>query len=409
MALALALFAPVGRLERMLGRQKPAKIDDLCTVIFSSGSTGKPKGVELTHWGIQSNIVGAFRIAHFGPRSCLLGILPFFHSFGYTVAFWLPIAKGVGVAWYPNPLDARSVGAHVARYKVTHLFGTPSFLSIYARRVQPGQFGSLTYVQTGAEKLRDSVAAAFERRFGIRPIEGYGTTECSPVVAMNALDYRVPGMYQRGSREGSIGHPLPGVEVRIVDIDTGETLDPGKSGMMLVRGPNVMRGYYKMPEKTAEAIRDGWYVTGDIAEMDVDGYVRITDRLARFSKIGGEMIPHIRIEEALQEAAGCVDIVFAVTSATDAAKGERLMVLHTLPEGKAREAAAALQKSGLPALWIPKWQDFVAVETLPLLGSGKLDLQAAKRIAAEAAARSSSRAASPAPASALAQAESRKN
>jgi hypothetical protein len=283
----------------------------------------------------------------------VLGILPFFHSYGLTVTLWLPLVKALGVSYYPTPLDARGIGETVQRHRVTHLFATPSFLSIYARRTQPGQFGSLTYAQTGAEKLRPAVAEAFEARFGLKPIEGYGATECSPVVTMNTCDYRCPGIYQAGARAGSVGHPLPGVALRVVDIETGETLPPGRPGMLLARGPNVMSGYFDAPELTAEVLRDGWYVTGDVAMMDDDGFVRITDRLSRFSKIAGEMVPHVKIEEALQELSGEPDRAFAVTGVADPKKGERLVALHTLPEAKAREVAAALQQSGLPALWIP--------------------------------------------------------
>lgn len=373
---------PAGALERALGRRRPAAPGDTLTILFSSGSTGRPKGVPLTHWNIGSNIEGACLLAHLDDSSRVLGILPFFHSYGLTVTLWLPLVKALGVSYYPTPLDARGIGETVQRHRVTHLFATPSFLSIYARRTQPGQFGSLTYAQTGAEKLRPAVAEAFEARFGLKPIEGYGATECSPVVTMNTCDYRCPGIYQAGARAGSVGHPLPGVALRVVDIETGETLPPGRPGMLLARGPNVMSGYFDAPELTAEVLRDGWYVTGDVAMMDDDGFVRITDRLSRFSKIAGEMVPHVKIEEALQELSGEPDRAFAVTGVADPKKGERLVALHTLPEAKAREVAAALQQSGLPAFWIPKWSDFLRVDEIPQLGAGKLDLQGVRALAA---------------------------
>jgi len=382
-ALLRGQLQPVGWLERSLGRRRQASLDDTVTLIFSSGSTGMPKGVPLTHWNLWSNCTGAWQQITMPRNARLLGVLPFFHSFGYMVALWLPLLEGFGVVYHPNPLDARMLGNLVEKYNVTHLFGTPTFASVYARRVRPGQFGSLQFVITGAEKLRSAVADSFAQRFGISLIEGYGCTECSPVVTMSTQDFRSAGLYQCGAKSGTIGHPLPGVMVKIVDLNSGEELPPNESGMMLVKGPNVMAGYYKLPDKTAEVINDGWYVTGDVARMDEDGFVTITDRLSRFSKIGGEMIPHIRIEEALQQVTGIEETVFAVTGVPDERKGERIAVLYSIPEGKARKAAELLQESDLPPLWIPKWQDFIHVEEIPTLGTGKMDLKAVREIATE--------------------------
>lgn len=377
-------FEPVSWLERDLGRHAPATLDDIVTLIFSSGSTGVPKGVQLTHWNLWSNCAGAWQQIDVPEGSRLLGVLPFFHSFGYMVALWLPILEGFGVVYYPNPLDARMVGNLVEKYRITHFFGTPTFISVYTRRIQSGQFGSLQFVITGAEKLRPAVAEAFERHFGLPLIEGYGSTECSPVVTMSTQDFRGAGFRQSGAKRGTVGHPIPGVTVRVVDLKTGEELPPNEPGMLLVRGPNVMGGYYKMPERTAEVLQDGWYVTGDVARIDEDGFVTITDRLSRFSKIGGEMIPHLNIEEALHQVTGIEETVFAVTGVPDEKKGERLAVLYSIPEGKAREAAELLQKTDLPPLWIPKWCDFVHVNDIPALGTGKLDLQGVREIAVRA-------------------------
>lgn len=384
-ALLMGLLMPIGMLERALGRTQPARIDDVATLVFSSGSTGVPKGVMLSHWNVWSNALGAVQYVELQSNACILGILPFFHSFGYTATLWLSFFRRVGVIFYPNPLDARTVGALVEKHRVTHLFATPTFLGSYIRRVEPEQFGSLTFVLTGAEKLRDSVANGFRARFGITPVEGFGASELSPVVAINALDYRAPGFYQQGSRPGTVGQPIPGVTVRVVDLETSEELLPGRAGMLLVRGTNVMQGYYKDPARTAEALRDGWYVTGDVASVDEDGFLTIRDRLARFSKIGGEMVPHIRIEETLAKIAAREETVFAVTAVPDEKKGERLVVLYALEEAEAKRCAEEIAnpESGLPALWVPRWNDFVQVESIPILGSGKLDLREIKRIAQE--------------------------
>ncbi|MBI3484254.1 MAG: AMP-binding protein [Acidobacteria bacterium] len=209
----------------------------------------------------------------------------------------------------------------------------------------------------------------------MRPLEGYGCTECAPVVAVNTRDFRAPGFRQVGAKRGRIGHPLPGVSVRIVDPDSMQPLPLDTPGLMLVRGPNVMQGYLGRADKTEDALRDGWYVTGDIASMDEDGFLTITDRLSRFSKIGGEMVPHLKVEEKLQELAGVTEQTFVVTGVPDAKKGERLVVLHTLPEDKIKEITERLSNSDLPNLWVPRANQFFRVEKLPYLGSGKLDLR----------------------------------
>ena len=252
------------------------------------------------------------------------------------MSLWFATTKDVGLVMHPSPLDAGVIGELVQCYRLTLLLATPTFLQIYLRRCTPAQFGSLRIVLAGAEKLSERLTLAFEDHFGIRPIEGYGTTECAPVVAANTLDYRAAGFFQPGSRRGYVGQPLPGVTVRIVDPDTFELQPPDTPGMLLVRGPNVMRGYLGRDDLTAKVMRDGWYVTGDMAFVDEDGFLHITDRLSRFSKIGGEMVPHGRVEEALQEAADAPMQVFAVTAVPDERKGERLAVLHTLEESRCR-------------------------------------------------------------------------
>jgi len=292
-----------------------------------------------------------------------------------------PALAGVGVAFHPNPLDAKPIGELVRRYGITHLMATPTFLQFYLRGCEEADFGGLQLVMVGAEKLPDWLTTAFEEKFGIRPVEGYGCTECSPVVACNVHDFREAGLRQVGSRRGSIGRPLPGVSVRIVDPDSHAPTPLGQAGLLLVRGPNVMQGYLGQPEKTAEVLRDGWYETGDIAALDEDGFLQITDRLSRFSKIGGEMAPHVKVEEKLHEAAGVTEFTFAVCGVPDRKKGERLVVLHTLPQDGLAELLKKLPQLGLPNLWIPRPDQFFHVDALPRLASGKRDFRAVREAA----------------------------
>jgi len=381
-ALAAAVL-PTKAVSWLAGCDRVATLDDIATVIFSSGSTGDPKGVVLTHYNIASNVAQLSQVFMLHADDRIMGILPFFHSFGFTGTLCLPASTGIGVVFHPNPLDARMIGALVQKYAVTLLIATPTFLNAYTRRCTPEDFGSLRFVLAGAEKLADRISQAFDDQFGIRPHEGYGCTECSPAVTVNIADFRAASFRQVGAKRGSIGHPLPGISVKIVDPETLKPVGPNEPGLLFVRGPNVMRGYLNKPEKTAAVLRDGWYNTGDIARMDEDGFLRITDRLSRFSKIGGEMVPHIRVEDLMQELAGVSEQTFVVTAVPDEKKGERLIVLHTLPEEKLEECLQKLSKADLPALWRPRPDQFLYIEKLPYLGTGKLDLRKARELALE--------------------------
>jgi len=380
-ALLSAKLLPARWLERSLGFTRKPSLDDTATIIFSSGSTGEPKGVILSHFNLVSNVEQIEQVFHLHKGDTILGILPFFHSFGFTGTLCLPALAGIGAVFHPSPLDAQAIAALVSKYSVNMLIATPTFLNNYTRRCPPESFGSLRIVMAGAEKLPERVAQAFEDHFGIRPLEGYGCTECSPVVAVNTYDFRAAYFRQVGAKRGTIGHPLPGVGIRIIDPESGETLPMDKPGLLLVRGPNVMVGYLNRPEKTAEVMKDGWYNTGDIATQDEDGFLRITDRLSRFSKIGGEMVPHIKVEEKLHELLEAEGQVLAVTAVPDEKRGERLVVLHTLKEDTLKDCLEKLAKSDLPALWKPRPDQFVQVEQLPYLGTGKLDLRRLREIA----------------------------
>jgi acyl-[acyl-carrier-protein]-phospholipid O-acyltransferase/long-chain-fatty-acid--[acyl-carrier-protein] ligase len=383
-ALIAGAVFPTGLIERSLGNMAGESNQELATIIFSSGSTGDPKGVMLTHANISANIQQMEQVFGLDSADRVLGILPFFHSFGFTGTLWLPAVVGVGAVYHSNPLDAKTIAPLVAKYRITFLLATPTFLQLYMRGCSPGDFGSLRLIMTGAEKLPERLASAFEDQFGIRPLEGYGSTECAPAVAVNTHDFRAAGFRQVGAKRGTIGHPLPGMSIRIIDPDTADIskpLPPGRPGMLIVKGPNVMKGYLGRADKTAEVLRDGWYLTGDIACVDEDGFLQITDRLSRFSKIGGEMVPHIKVEEKLHEIATATEQTFVVTGLPDEKKGEKLVVLHKLKDGRLKECIEKLSQADLPNLWKPRADQFISVEAFPYLGTGKLDLRKVRDIA----------------------------
>ena len=241
-------------------------------------------------------------------------------------------------------------------------------------------------VLVGAEKLQERTAQAFEDKFGIRPLEAYGCTECSPAVTVNTRRLSRAGI-PAGRRQSAA---RSGMRFRASASGSStrtrmQPLPVGQPGLMLVRGPNVMQGYLGRPAETAKVLRDGWYVTGDIAMIDEDGFVEITDRLSRFSKIGGEMVPHIKVEEKLQELADATEQVFVVTGGPDEKKGERLLVLHTLDVERLKNCLERLDQTGLPNLWVPRPAAFFKVDAIPYLGTGKLDLRRIRELALECA------------------------
>lgn len=379
-----AFLLPAFLLKHWFVHGDKKNVDDLATIIFSSGSTGKPKGVMLSHGNIFSNIEALYQILHVKSNDVIMGALPFFHSFGFTGTLCMPVGLGLGVVYHANPLDAATIGELTQKYKATLLMGTPTFLSAYVRKCTPEHFKSLRYIVAGAEKLKQTLSEAFREKFGTAPFEGYGATELSPIVALGVPDYGAPGeeVHQVGHKSGSVGHPIPGVAVKTVDPDSGELKPYDEEGLLLVKGPNVMLGYLGEEEKTREVLQDGWYKTGDMAKIDEDGFIHITDRLSRFSKIGGEMVPHIKIEEKILELLGAVEPVCAVTSVPDEKKGERLAVLYK-GEIDINALWDKLNATDFPKLWIPKREDFFQVSEIPLLGSGKLDLKRMKAMALE--------------------------
>jgi acyl-[acyl-carrier-protein]-phospholipid O-acyltransferase/long-chain-fatty-acid--[acyl-carrier-protein] ligase len=381
-------FLPEGMLasQFQLHKNKP---DDRLTIIFTSGSTGIPKGVPLTFNNIASNVQGFDATIHVKEDDCFLGILPFFHSFGYTGTLWAVGCLPCSGAFHYNPLEPKQIAKLIETYKCTIVLGTPTFLRGFLKRIEPEQFKTVDVVVVGAEKMPIPLAQAFEERFGVRPIEGYGTTELSPVVAVNVPPSRARTLEGKNAlREGSVGKPIPGVHARAVSLeDHSKVLGPDQSGMIEISGPNVMQGYLNQPELTAKVMNNGWYITGDVGFVDADGFIHITGRESRFSKIGGEMVPHIQIEEELNKIVGGDEDILklAVCGVPDEKKGEKIIVLYTeLPE----EPDAIIKKliaAGLPSIYIPSPDGFIKVDAIPILGTGKLDLRGLQNLAKEKA------------------------
>ena len=256
-----AVCVPAFLLDRLLGTHK-IESDDLLTVIFTSGSTGMPKGVMLSHANISHNVDAIERSIKLDCDDVVLGVLPFFHSFGYSITLWAAMSLGPQGVYHFNPLDARQIGKLSEKYKVTVLLATPTFLRGYIRRISAKQLASLDVVVVGAEKMPRELFDAFEKKFGVRPVEGYGATELSPLVSVNIPPSRSSAKYQPDRIEGSVGRPMPGVCAKVISEETGQEKFVDEDGMLLVSGPNVMKGYAGEEEKTRKAIQDGWYITG---------------------------------------------------------------------------------------------------------------------------------------------------
>lgn len=363
------------------------KIDDICTIIFSSGSTGDPKGILLTHGNIAANAESTIQAIDPQPEDRLLGILPFFHSFGYTVTLWVPLQVGASTVYHANPLQSREIGELCKKHRCTIFLATPTFLRGYLKRCEPEDFKTLRIIVCGAEKMPPTLAQEFKQKFGVEPLEGYGCTELSPVAAVNVPNYEDGNTRQIGNKPGTIGQPIPGVAARIVKRDSLEDLPQGQEGLLLMCGANVMKGYLGRDDMTAKKIVDGgWYITGDLAFLDDEGFITITGREERFAKVGGEMVPLEKVEDELHLILNTNEKVCAVTAIPDPKKGERIIVLHlALNDTTPRDVWKQLNDRGLPNIYIPSQRDFYQVAELPILGSGKLDIKRCRLMAQEIA------------------------
>jgi len=352
-------------------------------LLFTSGTTGEPKGAVMSHRNVVGNVFQFRQLLDAKKTDAILASLPFFHTFGSTVTLWYPLIEGVRIVTYPNPLDASKCAALIDRYELTFLLLTPTFLRLYLRKAEPKQLRSLRLIITGAEKLPLDLAKCFEERFQQRVFEGYGLTETSPVVSTNLPEPQptTPGeQVQPSSRSGSVGRMAPGIAAEIREPETDRKSSLHETGMLWLRGVNIFEGYLHESERTEEVLRDGWLKTGDIGRFDEDGFLYIEGRLSRFSKIGGEMVPHEAIESKIVDLLGLAgrdERPFAIMGVQDEAKGEALVLLAAVDVDLA-ELRDKLREAGVPNLWIPKQVE--RVEAIPVLASGKLDLKKCKEI-----------------------------
>ncbi|HEY8353507.1 MAG TPA: bifunctional acyl-ACP--phospholipid O-acyltransferase/long-chain-fatty-acid--ACP ligase [Methylophilaceae bacterium] len=337
-------------------------------VLFTSGSEGKPKGVTLSHRAILANIAQIRAVIDFTPKDKFFVALPLFHSFGFTAGAILPVVSGTPLLIYPSPLHYRMIPEVVYDSGCTILFGTSAFLAHYGRLSHPYDFHRLRYVVAGAEKLNEEVRRLWMDKFGIRLLEGYGTTECAPVLAVNT-----PMFY----RQGSVGKLLPLLQYRLQAVPGIE-----RGGLLHVKGPNVMLGYYHhdrpgILEPTASEFGTGWYNTGDIVDIDADGYVHILGRVNRFAKVAGEMVSLESVEQIARHAAP--DHQHAASTQPDLQRGENILLFTTARHLQRHDLQQAAHTLGQPEIAVAR--RIVIVDALPLLGSGKVDYVRLKQMA----------------------------
>ncbi|HMK43629.1 MAG TPA: AMP-binding protein [Dissulfurispiraceae bacterium] len=344
--------------------------DETAVILFTSGSEKDPKAVELTHRNISSNIEGFSRAISLSDKDVMLAILPFFHVFGLTVNLWTPLFFGMSVVSYANPLDFKAVCSIIREEHPTLVIATPSFLAGYLRKSETGDFASVRLAIVGADRCPDPLREEFHARHGLPVLEGYGTTETAPVISVNAADANKPG---------SVGKPIPGVQVRIQHLETDRGCTVGELGRILVKGDNVMKGYLDDLEETSIRIHNRWYDTGDMGYLDPDGYLWHAGRLRRFVKIGGEMVSLVQVEHVLEKLLP-EGIACCVVDVPDQKKGARIIAVVTDSLINEKQLLKDMAKQ-LPPIALPK--EFMVISELPKMGSGKIDFRGVSELVVE--------------------------
>ncbi len=344
--------------------------EDVAVVLFTSGSEGKPKGVVLSHQSIVANVDQALTAVDASPTDRILSAMPVFHSFGLTAGFMLPILNGIRLFLYPSPLHYSIVPELFYDRDATIMFATPTFMKHYAKRAHPYDFRKARLLLAGAEKLSDEVRDLYMTKFGVRLLEGYGATECSPVIALNTA---------MRCKDGTVGELLPAMEYRLEPVPG---IDEG--GLLHLKGPNVMLGYWResnprVLEKPSSLFGEGWYSTGDLANVDEDGFLHILGRVKRFAKVAGEMVS-LEVVERIAEVASPHSVHAAITR-PDAARGEMIIICTQDAKLKRDQLQQAARQLGAPELAIPR--RILYLDKIPLLGTGKKDYPQISRLAEE--------------------------
>nr|WP_320134697.1 acyl-[ACP]--phospholipid O-acyltransferase [uncultured Amphritea sp.] len=383
LTMGLLSFLPTSVLQGWLGAGR--RVEDTAAIMFSSGSEGAPKGVMLSHRNILANLRQIADVLNVRDDDCIMATLPLFHAFGLTVTTFMPLIEGIPVVCHPDPTDGYNIGKGVAKYRATIICATSTFLRLYTRtkKLHPLMFQSIRVAVAGAERLDPAVRQAFETRFRVPVVEGYGSTETTPVASVNLPDHlSVDGWFlQVGTRAGTVGLALPGSTFRIVDPETLAELPTGEDGLILIGGTQIMQGYLNNPTKTAEVIveLDGlrWYKSGDKGHLDEDGFLTIVDRYSRFAKLGGEMVSLGAVELEIRKHLEQDDAGLVAINMPDERKGEQVVLL--VDADIEVDAFRRVLVSQIAPLMLPA--KIFRVDQVPLLGSGKTDYPAARLMA----------------------------
>ncbi len=341
--------------------------NEISVILFTSGSEKEPKAVQLSHKNMFHNITNIPKQVELFSDDLFLANLPLFHIFGLTIDFWLPLSLGGSIVAYPNPLDYKIISKLVKKYNVTVMAGTPAFYYGYLKKSDPGDFASLRLGVAGADKLTPHIYEGFLKKHNVRIMEGYGATETSPVISVNS---------EKFNKLGSVGKPLPGVQVKIVHRETDDVLPPDEEGKILVKGDLVMEGYLGDLEETSLRIRNGWYDTGDMGVMDGDGFLWHRGRLKRFVKVGGEMVSLVKVESVLEKLLP-EDSVCCVVDVPNPTKGADIVAAIATGEIDHKSILKEMAKD-LPSIAVPK--EIYFIENIPMMGSGKVNFREVEQI-----------------------------
>lgn len=354
---------PVPMLKRVVGR---SNLESPAVILFTSGSEKEPKVVQLTQRNILSNIDSFSEMMDIYEMDNLLAVLPYFHVFGLTINLWTPLCLGMTSITYANPLEFKTIAKIIREEQPELLVGTPLFLEGYVKQSKPGDFASIKLAVSGADRCPDHLRKLYSEKHNIEIIEGYGTTETSPVISANPRGRNKPG---------SIGTPIPGTQIRIQNLDTGIDCKTGETGKILVKGDGVMQGYLNDVEESSLRLKSGWYDTGDLGYLDDDGYLWHKGRLKRFVKIGGEMVSLVMVEETMNELTA-IEIECCAVELPDAKRGSKIVGVMNC-EVDHQDLNKRLSKA-LPNLALPK--KYVHVPEFPRMGSGKTDFRSLTEI-----------------------------